>query len=610
MKKRWICLLLSVLMVAFCFAGCSEKDRDEVMKAIGEKSSKGAVTLSMYLVSEQPVSAEQEKLMEDAVNAITEKEFKVRMDLRYFTPDEYYAKLESDLAKTKQYYEGEGIGKKKETPVYIDENGLPQIWYPSIEDFAVDIFYFGGYDKYTAYKSAGYLRDISTEVDGTAKALKSVVNSNLLQQVKALNGTFDMIPVNRTIGEYTYLLLNKEVLKATKYSASDITSLVDEDCADLLELVSQIFGDEYVPLKSYTDEIDLIGVKYFGVDQNGFMSNDFSIIAGTYDSNWVYGAPGAYPEMSDILNTKDNGKLTAEEQLRILKGYEFAGYYGTEDTKDKPFAVGYIKGGPEIVAEYGDDYEVIPVAFPTLKTEDVYEHCFAITEKTNSAIHSAEILNYLNTNEAFRNLILYGIENVNYVWTNAIGDDGNPIIDANGNVYKVIRRITDNPETTYVLDENKTGNTVIAYVPEGENPLSREYTLEQNHDIRLDYTIGFKLYDATFSNKTKVDLTAIKTVSLASKTIEEKIKATATPEAFEDAIKELRELITSDVVTAVLDMPGYLVADAPETPDSGEDGDGAGSEEIPADTKVYTTVAAYYDEWLKLKNLKVTETAT
>ena len=56
MKKRLSCLLLSVLMVVLCFAGCAEKTGEEVMIEIGEKASKDAVTLSMYLMSEEKVS--------------------------------------------------------------------------------------------------------------------------------------------------------------------------------------------------------------------------------------------------------------------------------------------------------------------------------------------------------------------------------------------------------------------------------------------------------------------------------------------------------------------------------------------------------------------------
>ena len=439
-------------MIALCFAGCAEKTGAEVLEKIGEEASKGAVTLSMYLMSEEPVSEAQELAMEAAVNAITEKEFKVHMDLRYFTPDQYYTRLEADLAEMTEFYDSIGIGQQDFDPVYTDEDGLPVTYYPPINDFEVDIFYFGGYDKYLQYKEAKYIKDISTEINGGAKALKAVINNNLLAQSKILDGTYDIVPVNRAIGEYTYILLNKEVLSGTQYAATDITSLVDADCQDLLALVEELYGDAYVPLKSYTGELDIINTKFFGVDANGYSTSDFSLIAGTYNNKWNYGAVGSYPEMSDILNTKDNGNFSVADQIQILKGYEFAGYYGTEADADKPFAVGYIKGGPEIVDQYSADYEVVPVALPTLTTEDIYEHVFAISEDTNSAQKSAEVLTYLNTNEEFRNLILYGIEDENYVWVDAVDADGNHLLNQYGETYKVIATLDEKPELKYVMD--------------------------------------------------------------------------------------------------------------------------------------------------------------
>lgn len=594
MKKRLSCLLLSVLMVVLCFAGCAEKTGEEVMIEIGEKASKDAVTLSMYLMSEEKVSEEQELAMEKAVNAITEKEFKIRLDLRYFTPDEYYTRLDADLAEMTEYYDGEGIGRKEETPVYIDENGLPVTFYPSIQDFEVDIFYFGGYDRYLKYKEAGYIRDISTEVNGVAKALKAVINTNLLEQVKVLNGKYDVIPVNRAIGEYTYMLLNKDVLRATQYSANEITSLVDENCQDLLKLTKEMLGDEYVPLKSFTGELDLVDVEFFGADENGFKTNSFSAVAGTYNSSWEYGAAGSFPQMTDIFNTANNGKLSVEEQIKVLKQYEFDGYYS--DSDEKPFAVGYIKGGPEIVEEYSDDYEVVPVALPQLETEDIYEHLFAIAEDTNSVLKSSEILTYLNTNEEFRNLLLYGIEEENYVWVDAVDEDGNFIVDENGERYRVISMLDDKPELNYVMDPYKTGNVVIAYPAVGDNPESAELIREQNHNMKINYTFGLNFYNASFGDKTPLDLTALKKVTAESEKIYADIVAAKNADELTLAMEKLRALVDGDDVKAVLKTP-EPVAEAPE----GEEGGEATEPETPA--KVYS-VATYYDEWLIAKGLK------
>ena len=584
MKKRLSCLLLSILMVALCFTGCAEKTSAEVLEKIGEEASAGAVMLSMYLMSEEPVSEEQELAMEAAVNAITEKEFKVRLDLRYYTADEYYTKLDADLARMTEYYDGEAIGKEKEEPVYTDEDGLPITYYPPVEDFDVDIFYLGGYDKYLAYKNAGYIRNMTTEIEGSAKSIKAVVNTNLLEQVRALNGSYDIVPVNRAIGEYTYILVNKEVLKGTQYSANEITSLAGENCQDLLSIVSQMYADKYVPLKSYTGELDVLGVKYFGVDSNGFFTDDFSVIAGTYNSAWEYGKAGSYPTMSAITDTADNGNLSALEQIKVLKGYELAGYYGTEEDADKPFAVGYIKGGLEVIDQYSDEYEVIPVAMPTLTTEDIYEHAFAISEDTNSVLKSAEILAYLNTNEDFRNLILYGIENENYIWVDAVDENGTPILDENGHTYKVVSRITDKADRLYVMDLYKTGNTTIAYPEVGTNPRANEYALKQNQDIVLDYTLGFTLYQASFKDLGEVDLTAIKELRAYSADIYNKILSAKTEAILNAAIAELEELVAGKDALAVLGDSAKI--------DAGEEGT---EEEVPQPDK---SVVAYYNEWL------------
>ena len=592
------------MLMSVVLTGCSS---DEALDEITKAAAKNTMTVSMYLMSEEEVSAEQEIAMEAAVNAITEKEFKVHLDLKYFTADKYYDVLEADLKEMTAFYSGEGIGKKEDTPVYTDENGLPITYYPPIEDFDVDIFYFGGYDKYVQYSEAGYLRDITTEIDGSAKALKAVINTKLLEQVKTLNGKYDMVPTNRAIGEYTYLLLNKKVLQETQYAAGDINSLVDEDCQDLLSLVDSMFGDEYVPLKSYTNELDLIDVEYFGVDANGMMTDGFSLIAGTYSNTWAYGAPGSYPVMSDILNTNDCGRLSAAEQIKVLKGYEFKGYLGDEADADKPFAVGYLKGGAEVVEKYGDDYEIVPVQMPTLETADVYEHVMAISEKTNSVQQSAEVLTHLNTNEEFRNLLLYGIEKENYVWVDAIGEDGNPIIDENGDVYKVVSRLTDDPEKLYVMDKNKTGNVIYAYPEAGENPLASEYALEQNQDLQLDYTLGFNLYNASFAKLGKVDLTALKAVTAASAGYYQKIVDAKTEDELNAVLDEIKAYVDGADVKAVLDMPG-MEEEAPEADAPAEDGAEGGEDTPIEEDKDYTSVAAYYDEWLTAKALKVVET--
>ena len=484
MKKRLISLLLITVMLLLCFVGCAEKTGEEIKSQIGEKASADAVTISMYLMSEEPVSERQEALMEEKVNEFT-KNYTIRVDLVYCTPDKYYDLLEKNLKKMDDFYSNGAIGKVESDPVYVDENGLPTIYYPPIEEFDVDIFYFSGYDKYVQYKDAGYL-NIIDEQEGSSKALLATINKTLKEQFFAVNGGFDAIPTNRQLGEYTFLLLNKDVLDVTNYSKSDITSLVCNGCQDLLQIVStdeELAG--YVPLYSSEGEVNTIGVKYFGADAEGNLTDGFSLLGGTTNSAWVNGTVGAYPEMASVLASKDNGNLTVQEQINILKNYSFNGYYGTKKDADKPFAVGYIKGGLEVVEQYGDEYEIVVAEAPTLDNDDLYESLFAVTRYTNSLSASTEVLKLLNENEDFRNLILYGVEGENYVWVDSdvISNDGTP--------YQVVSRQMKDPEKIYVMSALKTGNVALAYPEAGQDPTFADKLKEQNDDLVYDYVLGF-----------------------------------------------------------------------------------------------------------------------
>ena len=96
MKRKILCLALCVVMVFASLVGCQEQSRDDIMNEIGREASVGASTVTMYLLSEKPVSAEQEALVEAAVNEYMD-DYSVYLDLVYYTESEYYTILESNL---------------------------------------------------------------------------------------------------------------------------------------------------------------------------------------------------------------------------------------------------------------------------------------------------------------------------------------------------------------------------------------------------------------------------------------------------------------------------------------------------------------------------------
>lgn len=542
MKKKILCLALCALMIVASFVGCGEKSRDELMNQIGEETSKGAVTLTMYILADSKVSAEQELLVENAVNDIVNS-YKIKLDLKYFTEDEYYTKLEANLAKMKTYYGNkEHLSKETEAPVYTDDNGLPTTYYPPVEDFQVDLFYFGGYDKYLKYKEAGYLANFETELISSASGLKGNISSIFYQNVKNINGQYDMMPVNAAVGEYTYMLVDKKILKSTQYSANDITSPVSDDCAELLAMVNGYYPD-YDPFYSSEGVLAFDDVKFFGFDGKGFATDDFSILAGTYDSAWTSGTQDAYPAMSGINLTVDNGNGTVIDQIKRLKAYELAGYYSAADSK-KPFAVGYIKGGLEVIEKYGDDYEITVIDTPTLTTEAFYENAIAISSQNKSLSSSARILAELYTNEKLINILANGIEGENYIWTNS------NVLDKNDNPYRVIQKQAKDDRYIYNINPARIGNLAAVYPTVDDDPARSERILAQNADAKLDLLFGYSLVG------TNNPSAYIAKVAADSKIAYDKILAAKTSAELDVALAEIETMLGSAEAKGVLETVG------------------------------------------------------
>jgi len=213
MKKKLICLLLALTMLCAAFTSCGEKSDKDKLKEITDEASEQTVTLSMYLMSESKVSQAVEEEIEAAVNAITQSNFRIKLDLRYFTEDEYYDILNDHLVKSYEDYlnyeyeeeeENEDEeGTQTEAETILNELGIPELKYPEISDHQVDIFYFSGYDKLSYYYDGSYL----AMLDAYTTSLKADVFAPFLTYMKSLNGGVPAIATNQVIGEYSFLLL-------------------------------------------------------------------------------------------------------------------------------------------------------------------------------------------------------------------------------------------------------------------------------------------------------------------------------------------------------------------------------------------------------------------
>ena len=486
MSKRILSLLLCLVMFGACLVGCN-KDKDAVQNAAQQASEK-TETIVMHLMSEEEVSEEQAAEIQNAVNKITKSKFKTQLILRFYTEDDYYAALEQaydDRAEAAANNKNNSNAAKDETgsetaeETFVDEYGVVQLKYPTVADYQVDIFYVGGYEKLMEYIDNGMVNDLTDDVASASKKLKTYMTPGYLEGMDAVCGGIYAIPANAPVGEYTYMLLNKEAIKKYNHVASDFDSLLGTKTAQFLEVIATYEKNNYVPLRSFTEsgELDITNYGYFGVDENGNLdTSTFSLVGGTYDSSWKYGKQNQYIPAGYIFY--DDYFI---KNARTLVEYKQKGYYGTTADANKDFAVGYIKGGIELIEEYSDKYEVVVLEKPKVNTMDVFENMFAVSKYTSNLERSMEIITYLYTNSDFRNLLLYGIEGTNYELVES------EMMNADNEPYMVVKRLNNN----YMMAPEKTGNVLLAIPTVDQAPNLRELYKQQNLDSSLSLTLGF-----------------------------------------------------------------------------------------------------------------------
>ena len=408
------------------------------------------------------------------------------------------------------------------------------------------------------------VEELSTQLTNHKK-LKTFMTPGYLEGVNALCDGVYAIPANAPVGEYTYLLLNKDIIKKYSYVAGDFDSLLGSRTAGLLDIVKK-YEPDYVPLRSFTDsgELDIANFGFFGIDNSGkFNDTEFSLLGGSYKSNWEYLVEGQYISCGNVFESE-----TFTKSLRTLIDYKSKGYYGTEADANKDFAVGYIKGGIELIEEYSDKYEVVVVETPRVEAKDIFNDMFAISSFTTDADRSMEILTYLYTNSDFRNLLLYGIEGTNYEL------EDSDMKDANGDAYKVVKRLNEN----YMMSPERTGNVLLAIPTIDQAPNLRELYKQQNLDSNISLILGFN----ENYNDLVLSETHYKYINQKSKEVINKIMSLESAEEFDTYVEEFMASMKEDMIL-ITAMGGNSIEDP----------------EDPTNNPPTHTIRSLYNTWLK-----------
>lgn len=545
MNKKLTSLLLAALLTAGSLVGCSSKaEEEDVATADTEQSVRVSMTLTLALPTKSGTTDEAAQKVEAAINRLTQAKFDTAIDLRLIPENEYQAYIDDTLSsintkileeesaaesrrKEIKALKAQGVdvsgmdtGDDEETTetveteeeTIVNDLGISIKQYPEVGDTQFDIFLVQGYDNYNSYIENEYIQQLDSELSGNSKLLKTYIYPTFLELAN-VSGTY-AIPNNHPVGQYQYLLVNKELVDTYDYDPDELTTLLK--CTDFIKDIGNQHLDGVVPLLG---EVEPANMTYWGTDQS-----QWSILASQITNTMSYKlklVPKSVFSINVFVNT-----IGAMKELSEL------GYIGDGTIKDgEKFAVGVVAGDASIVEQYGDEYYTYIYSKPMMTEEDAYGNMLAVSTYSKNLSRAMEIITYINTSTDIRTILQYGIQGENWEYENQDTQD--------------TIRILNND---YQMDLVTTGNVYMTYPGEGMSMDYWDYGKQQNIDSISSPYIKFKGY----INDNNKDL--IKQLDDLSKEYKAKLDALTYAE-YDDAISEYKkELKESELFKQLTDL--------------------------------------------------------
>lgn len=482
MKKRIIALvLLIVMLLPVSLASCN-KETDPAEVAIN--------VYTLYTICEDSTTEDAIKQVELALNRITAYQLGIGIKLIMVTEDKYDALVEEKLAEIQAYKE-EQDRKNKEAKENKKRNNsdaasdtasdetsdAPQDVLTAdrfiemlqngeeytFEEPRLDIFLVRGFDNYIDLVGRGKLAELDEKLSSEAKLIKDKIYPTFLSAAKVTNSsgkpkTFG-VPMNTAIGEYEYVVFDKELLD--KYEIDAMTMNTLEDLEYYLRIIKENEPD-VVPL-----------------------ANAFDSTYCTYI--FSDGFPAMVKEDGVVVNPYED--KAALDYYTYISRYRSLGYLDDSAT-DKRFAVKFVKGTFEdleaLEKQTGHTYVSAVHSYPVPTNENTLQNLFCInsTVQKDKLTEAAKLLALIETSSEVANILAYGIENENYQ------------LDNNGQVV----RLND----SYVVSSNYIGNAFLIHTMAGENPQKWEIFKQQNLDSakgqKQAKSLGFAYYPNSYAD--------------------------------------------------------------------------------------------------------------
>ncbi len=437
------------------------------------ESDRTPVTLTFWLPSESEIKDDTVAMVQGAVNTYLKSNFSTAVELKIFTEAAYKAEIDERIAAIEEKAEQEKLEEERrkeeerynrlhgitteattapetvetEVETFKDDYGIKQEKYPAVDPYQMDIFLITDYNDYLAYIERDALSELDTTLNATSKVLKSYIYPLFLSAAK-FNGSTYAIPNNHALGEYKYLLLNKELVKELYYDeevlAADVLAAGNlSGCEEFIYDVMKYSESDVTPLLSW---VDPAGMYYWSED------GEWSVLASNY---------GSTPTMDQACTINSIFKNNVfKANFKLMKGFEEAGAIAEDPATCEKFAVGVIEGDASDIKAYEEDYYISVYDYPKATQEELFSGAFAISSYTENFDRAMEVIVALNTVPELRDILQYGVEGVHF----------------NYNPDGTVTKLNDD----YNMNILYTGNVYMASLEEGTDPNVWEYAKDVN----------------------------------------------------------------------------------------------------------------------------------
>ncbi len=500
MKKRLVCLFVAVIMLVG-MTSCVQEHAIDI-----DDGTKYNMTLTLWIPTSPDTTDEAVAQVESAINKITKKNFQTAIDIIAVAEDEYDEAIKKRVLEVeeaaKRTAEEEAKRKREEREAkkrgetlaplpteavteiqYVtDENGELEAVYPAVKSDQLDIFCIRGYENFFYYADNSYIEPLGEYIDASSKIIKSYVYPTFLEWGKIPgDSSIYAVPNAHVIGDYTYLLINKELCDGLFYDPTEFVTTYERSSELNFPMFQQFVEDvgatsDITPL---LDEFLHPNLHFWNSDKD---HSKFSLLTSvTSDEDY----DDTRRVMGNIFNLSQFNK-----SFLMMKQLKEQGYIAEDPSSVEEFGAAVIKCDASEISQYEEDYYVQVIAKPRATTEDIYQSMFAVSAYTLDAQRSMEIITAINTDSTIRTLLQYGVHGTHWDYNDKLTEDGE----------QTIKIISDD----YKMNLMDTGNVFLTYP--GENiPMSYwESGKQQNIDSKLSPYLGFNDY-ITDANKDLIE---------------------------------------------------------------------------------------------------------